>query len=96
MVKHSSTASRLVARAIREAGTTDTGAVMLKMEDILHEEMMARQSSFAKSTPNTRMYKIVVRLERMGVFTYKDVAELIDKVMEKRTKEAPGRKEHSA
>lgn len=87
------TRHELIARAIKEAGTTATGPVMLKMEDILHEEMMIRQPSYVKSTPNSRMYKIADRLERIGIFTYSDVRALITEVATTRVKERPRRQE---
>lgn len=63
------------------------------MEDILHGEMMKRQPSYIRSTPNTRMYKIADRLERLGIFTYNDVARLIAEVLAEREKEVSARRE---
>lgn len=76
----------LIARAIKEAGTTETGPVMLKLEDILDAEMLARQAYYKKATSATRMGALMGRLERMGIYTYNDVAALIEEVMVKRAK----------
>jgi len=86
-------AKRLIAKAVRKARTTDTGTVMLKMEDILHEEMMRRQPSYVKLSANGRMFRIVDRLERIGIYTYSDVTALIAQVQKSRAKEAPKRRE---
>jgi len=91
-MKNNYTAPRLIIKAIRETGTTDTGPVMLKMEDILHEEMMRRQPSYVKLSANGRMFRIVDRLERIGIYTYSDVTALIAQVQKSRAKEAPKRR----
>lgn len=69
----------LIAQAIKEAGTTATGPVMLKLEDILHREMLS-WPSYEKAGPKSRMGALIDRLDRMEIYTYSDVRRLIAEV----------------
>jgi hypothetical protein len=68
---------KLVALAIEEAGSTDTGAVSLKLEEILDREMRTWKS-YRKQTPGKQYYEVCARLERLGIERYSDVARLIE------------------
>jgi hypothetical protein len=70
---------KLVALAIKEAGTTDVGAVSLKLEEILDREML-KTPSYQKRGPKQRQYEIFSRLERMGIETSGDIKRLIQEV----------------
>jgi len=76
----------LITQAIKEAGTTATGPVMLKLEDILHREML-EWPSYQKMGPKSRMGVIVDRLDRMEIYTYNDVKALISEVRSGRQEE---------
>jgi len=80
------TRQELITQAIKEAGTTETGPVMLKMEDILHREMLT-WPSYEKAGEKTRMGALVGRLDRMGLYTFNDVKALIAEVRAGRQEE---------
>jgi len=84
--KPSRSRHELITQAIKEAGTTATGPVMLKLEDILHREML-NWPSYEKMGPKSRMSALIDRLDRMGLYTYSDVRRLIAEVRAGRQEE---------
>jgi hypothetical protein len=69
----------LVARAIKEAGSTDTGKVSLKIEQILHEEML-HGKCYAGMSARKQFGEICRRLERYQIYTSNDIRDLITEV----------------
>lgn len=71
---------RLVTLAIQETGSTEVGTVSLHLEDILHREMLAWPSYKSRNGGNQRS-AVFARLERLGIYTSRDVQRLIEEAV---------------
>ncbi len=66
----------LIVQAINKAGTRETGPVCLAVEDILRMEMEG-WPSYQKLSTERKAAEPFRRLERVGIFTFNDMAEAV-------------------